>query len=48
MVTVFSKMGIESSASEMKSQVEKCIQAIDVNGDKQITFEEFALWWLAG
>ncbi len=48
MVTVFSKMGIESSASEMKQQVEKCIKAIDTNGDKQITFEEFALWWLSG
>lgn len=31
-----------------KEEIEKCLKCIDANGDGQITFDEFASWWIGG
>lgn len=31
-----------------KEEIDQCVKIIDANGDNQITFDEFALWWIAG
>jgi len=48
MTSVFTQMDMGIDPSQIKKEVEKCISVIDVNQDNQITFEEFALWWLSG
>lgn len=31
-----------------KEEIDLCVKIIDSNGDNEITFDEFALWWIAG
>ena len=31
-----------------KEQIEECVKIIDADGNGEITFDEFAVWWIAG
>lgn len=31
-----------------KDEIEACVKIIDADGSGAISFDEFALWWLAG
>jgi Ca2+-binding EF-hand superfamily protein len=31
-----------------KNEINKCLKAIDTDGNGQITFDEFASWWIGG
>lgn len=31
-----------------KEEIDECVRIIDSDGNGQITFDEFALWWIGG
>ena len=31
-----------------KEEINECVKIIDANGDGEITFDEFANWWIGG
>lgn len=41
---VSQKLGTQIS----KEEIDECVKIIDTDGNGQITFDEFALWWIAG